>query len=320
MRLSEFEIIKRYFTRPTPGAVLGPGDDAAILRARRGHDLVVTTDMLVAGRHFRPDADPSRLGHKALAVNLSDLAAMGAVPRWATMALALPRSDPRWLGAFADGFLRLARRHGVDLVGGDLTRGPLNIAVQLMGEVPAGTALRRDGARPGDDLWISGELGDAALALAGGRVALARADRARLRVRLDAPTPRLALGAALRGLARSAIDVSDGLVADVGHICERSGVGATVHFDRIPVSAIVRRFRGRAVGRAAILAGGDDYELAFTAPRVARAALERLSRRLRLRLTRIGSITRRSAPDYPVTVIGSDGQPLKLEKTGFAHF
>jgi thiamine-monophosphate kinase len=238
------------------------------------------------------------------------------------MALALPRADASWLAAFARGFLRLARRHRVDLVGGDLTRGPLNIAVQLMGEVPAGAALRRDGAVPGDDLWVSGTLGDAALALAaaGGRIALPRAERARLQRRLDMPTPRLALGAALRGVASGAIDISDGLVADVGHICERSGVGATAHFDRIPVSATVRRFRDRAAGRTAILAGGDDYELAFTAPRTARAAIERLSSRLSLRLTRIGAIVAPRRGASPVTVLGPDGRPLKLEKTGFAHF
>jgi thiamine-monophosphate kinase len=322
MVLTEFEIIRRYFTRPAPGAVLGVGDDAALARVRRGHELVVTTDMLVAGRHFRADADPGRLGHKALAVNLSDIAAMGATPRWVTMALALPRADARWLAAFAGGFLRLARRHGVDLVGGDLTRGPLNIAVQVMGEVRAGMALRRDGARAGDDLWVSGTLGDAALALAaaGGRLALSRAERARLERRLHAPAPRLALGNALRGVARSAIDVSDGLVADLGHICRRSRVGAVVHFDRVPVSPIARRFLERSATRAAVLAGGDDYELAFTAPVRRRAAIERIARRLRIRLTRIGAIVAPRRGASPVTVLDPVGAPLTLAKTGFAHF
>src|SRR5688572_27925130 len=182
MPLSEFEIIRRYFTHVARGAVLGVGDDAAILRPRRGVELVVTADMLVAGRHFHKGADPQRLGHKALAVNLSDIAAMGAVPRWATLSIALPDANERWLAAFARGFMRLARRHGVDLVGGDTTRGPLNISVQVIGEAPAGRALRRDGARQGDDVWVSGTLGDAALALAaiGGRIALARAERTRL--------------------------------------------------------------------------------------------------------------------------------------------
>jgi thiamine-monophosphate kinase len=322
MPLSEFEIIRRYFTHPARGAVLGVGDDAAIVRARRGAELVVTADMLVAGRHFHKDAEPGRLGHKALAVNLSDIAAMGAVPRWATLSIALPEANERWLAAFARGFMRLARRHGVALVGGDTTRGPLNISVQVIGEAPAGRALRRDGARHGDDVWVSGTLGDAALALAaiGGRIALARAERARLERRLHLPSPRLALGAALRGCASSAIDVSDGLVADLGHISRRSRVGAAVQLDRIPVSAALRRRRDRPVARAAMLAGGDDYELAFTAAPRRRAAIARIARRLRIRLTRIGSITspRRGAP--PVTVIGSDGRPLALAKTGYAHF
>jgi thiamine-monophosphate kinase len=321
MPLSEFEIIKRYFTHAARGAVLGVGDDAAILRARRGAELVVTADMLVAGRHFHRGADPQRLGHKALAVNLSDIAAMGAVPRWATLSIALPEANERWLAAFARGFMRLARRHGVDLVGGDTTRGPLNISVQVIGEAPAGRALRRDGARHGDDVWVSGTLGDAALALTaiGGRIALTRPERARLERRLHFPSPRLALGAALRACASSAIDVSDGLVADLGHICRRSRVGAVVQLDRIPVSAALRRRRDRPVARAAMLAGGDDYELAFTAAPRKRATIARIAHRLRIPLTRIGSITspRRG---QPVSVIGPDGRPLPLAKTGYKHF
>jgi thiamine-monophosphate kinase len=228
MPLSEFELIHRYFTHPARGAVLGVGDDAALVRVGRGMELAISADMLVSGRHFVPDADPERLGHKALAVNLSDMAAMGAQPRWATLALALPRADARWLAAFARGFMRLARHHRVDLIGGDTTRGPLAICVQIMGEVPAGRALRRDGARIGDDVWVSGVLGDAALALAAARgdLRFAPRERALLEAKLDTPVPRVTLGAALRGVARSAIDVSDGLVADLGHICERSGVAA----------------------------------------------------------------------------------------------
>ena len=320
MRLSEFEIIRRFFTHPARGAVLGVGDDAAILRARRGAELVVAADMLVAGRHFRRGADPGRLGHKALAVNLSDIAAMGATPRWATLSLALPRADRRWLSAFARGFMRLARRHGVDLVGGDTTRGPLNISVQVMGEVPAGQALRRDRARAGEDVWVSGALGDAALALAAGRLRLAPRERRALAAKLDMPAPRLALGIALRGVARSAIDVSDGLLADLGHICERSRVGAVVHFERIPVSPTLGRYRDRAVARAAVLAGGDDYELVFTAPHGQRDAIARISRRLRVRLTRIGSISRRRRQHPAVTVLDAGGRPLALAETGYKHF
>lgn len=322
MPLSEFEIIRRFFTRRAPRAVLGVGDDAAIVRARRGRELVLTADMLVAGRHFRADADPERLGHKALAVNLSDIAAMGATPRWATLSIALPRADTRWLAAFSRGLVRLARRHKVDLVGGDTTRGPLAICVQVVGDVPAGEALRRDGARVGDDVWVSGTLGDAALALAAvkGQVTIGRRERARAERRLDAPAPRVALGERLRGIARSAIDVSDGLLADLGHICERSGAAAVVEFARVPCSPALRGLLGRPAARVALLAGGDDYELCFTAARMERAAVVQVARRLRTRVTRIGTIIPRRRGAGLVTVLGKNGRPMAFERTGFDHF
>jgi thiamine-monophosphate kinase len=320
MPLSEFELIHRYFTHPARGAVLGVGDDAALVRAGSGMDLAISADMLVSGRHFVPDADPDRLGHKVLAVNLSDMAAMGATPRWATLALALPRADGRWLAAFARGFMRLARKHRVDLVGGDTTRGPLTICVQIMGEVPSGKALRRDGARAGDDVWVSGTLGDAALALAAGRGELefARRERALLDARLNAPTPRVALGTELRGVARSAIDVSDGLVADLGHICERSGVAADVWLDRVPCSRALEKILPRPVALAALLAGGDDYELCFTAGRGRRRAILELAQKSGVRLTRIGQIVGRRNP--PVVVHDANGRPVRLRRQGFEHF
>lgn len=319
MALSEFEVIRRFFTHRAPGAVLGVGDDAAIVRARRGRELVVSADMLVSGRHFFPHADPRPLGHKSLAVNLSDMAAMGATPRWATLSVALPRVDARWLRAFMAGFIGLARRHRVDLVGGDTTRGPLTICVQIIGEVPSGKALRRDGARPGDDVWVSGTLGDAALTLAAakGRVRLPARDRRRIAAKLDAPTPRVALGIALRAVARSAIDVSDGLVADLGHICERSRVAARVDLERLPASPPVGLLRGRPAGRAALLAGGDDYELCFTASRLRREAITRIGRRLRTKVTRIGAVVRGRPA---VTVVDSAGRVLNLDRMGFDHF
>ena len=322
MALSEFELIRRFFTHPTRNAVLGVGDDAALVRARRGSDLALTTDMLVAGRHFRHDADPEQLGHKALAVNLSDIAAMGASPRWAMLALALPRADARWLAAFSRGFMRLARRHGVDLVGGDTTRGPLNVCVQVMGEVPRGRALRRDGARAGEDIWVSGTLGDAALALAAGRgrILVTPRERRALMLRLDAPAPRIGLGIALRGIASGAIDISDGLIADLGHICERSQVSAVVQFDRLPASVIMARNLGRPAARAALLAGGDDYELVFTAGRARRETIARLARRLRLKLTRIGRITRRRGGAPLVTVLDAAGRPIAVKRGGYEHF
>ena len=320
MALSEFGLIRRFFTYRVRHTVLAVGDDAAIVRARRGMELVITTDMLVAGRHFAHDADPRKLGHKSLAVNLSDLAAMGARPRWATLAVSLPRADARWLAGFSRGFMDLARRHDVDLVGGDTTRGPLNICVEVIGEVPRGRALRRDGARTGDDVWVSGVLGDAALALAARRVGLSPRERSALRSKLDAPAPRIGLGVALRGIARSAIDVSDGLVADLGHICERSRVAAEVEFARIPASAAMTRRLDRPAARAALLAGGDDYELVFTAARAQRAAIGRLARRLRLKLTRIGRITQQRAGVPPVAVRDAAGRPVPMKRGGYEHF
>ena len=320
--LSEFELIRRYFTHRTRRTVLGVGDDAALVNVRRGCELVVSADMLVAGRHFRRDADPRLLGHKALAVNLSDLAAMGATPRWATLALALPAADSRWLAGFSRGFMALARRFGVDLIGGDTTRGPLNICVQIMGEVPRGAALRRDGARPGDDVWVSGVLGDAALALAARerRIQLEPAELARCAARLNRPQPRIALGLALRGVAHSAIDISDGLCADLGHILERSGVAAEIEFAALPASTVLRRYLDRRVARAALLAGGDDYELCFTAPRRARARVLRSGGRAGIALTAIGRIHARVRNAPRLVVRAADGAALRLERGGFDHF
>lgn len=318
---SEFELIRLFFTHATPGATLGVGDDAALVRARPGMEVAISTDMLVAGRHFLVDTDPVLLGHKALAVNLSDMAAMGATPRWVTLSLALPRADTVWLARFARGFMRLARKHAVDLVGGDTTRGPLNICVQIMGEVPEGQALRRDGARACDDVWVSGMLGDAALGVAAlkGRIRLdARARKSVLR-KLNAPTARVALGVALRGIANSAIDVSDGLVADLGHICERSHLAAQIELERLPVSSMMRRFDDGAAKRSALLAGGDDYELCFTAPPERAPAVERASRAARVRVTRIGRMLPRHRTRPLVTVLDR-GRLLRIARSGYDHF
>jgi len=318
----EFSLIERYFTHRTRHTLLGVGDDAALLRVRRGHVLAVSADMLVEGRHFFKGADPEALGHKTLAVNLSDLAAMGAAPRWATLALALPKVDERWLAAFTRGFMRLARVHGVDLVGGDTTRGPLNLCVQIMGEVPVGKALRRDGARAGDDVWTSGTLGDAALAVAARnrKLSLAPRERRVCSQRLDRPVPRVALGLALRGVAHSAIDVSDGLLADLGHICERSRVAAVLEFDALPRSAVWRAHAAHPLAQRALLAGGDDYELCFTAPASRRAAVLRAAARARTPVTRIGRVVRAPAGAVGVAVIDADGLPLRVAQRGFDHF
>ena len=322
MASSEFDLIRRYFTHRAPHAVLGVGDDAALVRVRRGCDLVISADMLVAGRHFLRDTDPRLLGHKALAVNLSDMAAMGATPRWATLALALPSVDAQWLAAFSRGFMALARRFGVDLIGGDTTRGPLNICVQILGEAPHGAALRRDGARVGDDIWVSGTLGDAALGLAGlkRRILLKPAELARCVAKLQRPQPRVALGLALRGLAHSAIDISDGLLADLGHILERSEVAAEVELAALPASPVLGRYLDRVIACHAMLAGGDDYELCFTAARRAREEIARSARRSRLALTRIGNIPAHARRAPRLIVRAPDGAALRVVRGGYDHF
>lgn len=314
----EFRLIEKYFTRPASRATLGVGDDCALLPVAAGCELAVSTDTLVSGVHFFADADPRKLGHKALAVNLSDLAAMGATPRFITLALTLPRVDEPWLAAFAGGFFALADAESVELVGGDTTRGPLSMTLTVMGEVEAGRALRRDGAGAGDDIWVSGELGGAALALAHMRGELALESRAFSEVapRLHTPQPRLALGRALLGVATAAIDISDGLLADLGHICERSRLHADIGWAGVPVAGPLRHLdEGRRMGHA--LAGGDDYELCFTAPPGAHRQLEALAATHRLPLTRIGTMTAGS-PD--VTITGAGGEKLSVPITGYDHF
>jgi thiamine-monophosphate kinase len=321
--LSEFEIIRRFFTHRAPGATLGVGDDAALVRVRAGMELAVSVDMLVEGRHFLQGADPALLGHKALAVNLSDMAAMGARPRWATLALALPSANARWLDAFARGFMGLARKFGVDLIGGDTTRGPLTICVQIMGEVPRGRALRRDGAKPGDDIWVSGRIGSAALALAviKGRVRVPRQERRSLEQRLHAPAPRVQLGIALRGIARSAIDVSDGLLADLGHICERSHVSAVIEWEALPTTPIVRsQAQQSEIAVRAILAGGDDYELCFTAPKSRRSDVLAAAERAGTEVMLIGQVVRETRRTPSIQVLDSIGRPLRIRWQGYDHF
>ncbi|MBM3395136.1 MAG: thiamine-phosphate kinase [Betaproteobacteria bacterium] len=313
----EFDLIRRYFTRPAPSADLGVGDDCALMRVSEGYQLAVSTDMLVCDRHFFADVAPEALGHKTLAVNLSDMAAMGARPRWFTLALALPRVDESWLEAFARGLFALADAHGVDLVGGDTTGGPLNLCVQIMGEVPRGQALTRAGANPRDDIWVSGCLGDSALALAAlrGDLVLDAESLLRCRERLERPVPRVTLGLALRGVASAAIDVSDGLLADLGHILERSAVGATVRVEQVPCSRDVLALNGTWRARCA-LAGGDDYELCFTAPPGQRAVVEQIARSQGLLLSRIGEIEAQPA----LRLLDARGQTLRMEHHGFDHF
>ncbi|MEW5968079.1 MAG: thiamine-phosphate kinase [Pseudomonadota bacterium] len=314
----EFDLIARHFTRATPGAVLGVGDDCALLAPTPGMQLAVSSDMLLEGRHFSPQDGPAGLGHKCLAVNLSDLAAMGATPRWATLSIALPAADDGWLAAFARGFFRIADQYGIELVGGDTTRGPLTLSITVIGEVPPGQALRRDGARPGDEVWVSGTLGSAALALAyrQGRLFMEQVDAARVLPALYLPTPRIELGVALRGVATSAIDISDGLLGDLGHILERSKVGAELDFAALPTHPVTQTYLHEAVARDCVLAGGDDYELCFTAPPERCDAVRAAATSAGVAVTRIGCIT----ADPGLAVLGPDGALLTIEHTGYDHF
>lgn len=307
----EFALIDRYFKRPTRHTVLAGGDDAALVQVAPGHELAVSTDMLVAGTHFYADTDPEDLGWKTLTVNVSDMAAMGAQPRWAVLAMSLPQVEEPWLAAFARGFYACAEAYGVDLIGGDTTRGPLNFCVTIFGEVPVGQALRRSGGQPGDDVWVSGAPGRAGLGLAilQGKVEFGEPRRSECLKALTRPQPRVALGLALRGLATAALDVSDGLLADLGHILEESQCAAELHFDNLPPPGIQRDM---------CLAGGDDYELAFTAPAARRAEVEALSQQLGLRLLRIGSLVAGTAGT--LQVFGPQGERIDAPRRGFDHF
>ena len=321
--MNEFELIGRHFTRAPrdPAVRVGVGDDAAVVRPAAGNELVISVDMLVEGQHFFADVDPSALGHKTLAVNLSDLAAMGATPRWALLAGALPDNDERWIGAFAAGLFALAGRFDVELIGGDTTRGPRTFCVTIIGELPQGTAITRSGAQPGDDVYVSGTLGDAALGLAAlqHRTEIVPEALSALRARLDTPEPRVALGQRLRGVASAALDVSDGLVGDLGHILAASKVGAAIELAAIPVSPeLARRLASgeRDLALYCALAGGDDYELCFTAPPATRDAIAAIARATALPLARIGTITRATG----LVVRDERAIPLPALPRAFDHF
>jgi len=318
----EFALIDKYFARPTPSAILGPGDDCALVQPSPGKQLAVTTDMLVAGTHFLPDTDSKNLGWKALAVNLSDLAAMGAQPRWVTLAGALPSVDETWIAAFASGFFNCAREYGVDVIGGDTTKGPLNVCITAIGEVEPGQALRRDGAKVGDQIWVSGRPGLAALGLAylQGKVKLPEPWPRLCVGALEKPRPRLALGLALTGIASAAIDVSDGLLADLGHIAERSACAAAVKLVQLPHLPKGESYDAdlRRIALECQLAGGDDYELCFTAPGSQSLAIAQIAAQLELPLWNIGEMVAGQAGE--VTVFDPDGKPVEFNHKGYEHF
>jgi thiamine-monophosphate kinase len=318
--LSEFDLIKKYFQRARPGrAALGIGDDCALLAPSPGTQIAISSDMLVEGRHFFPNADPRMLGHKCLAVNLSDLAAMGATPSAFTLALSLPGADPAWLEAFSRGLFELADAFGCELIGGDTTKGPLNICITIFGELAPGHALRRDAARPGDDIWISGTLGDARLALAAYRneYALDAAGLQAASLRMHMPAPRVALGRALAAdrLAHAAIDISDGLVGDLGHILAASKAGATLNLDALPAGPVLA-LQPEALRRSFCAAGGDDYELCFSAPAARRDAILAAAADAATPVTLVGRID--AAPG--LRLVDGAGSPLALQLTGFDHF
>lgn len=314
---SEFNIIRDFFTHPTRHTDLSVGDDAALLRVRNGHQLAISTDMLVAGTHFFADALPYDIGWKTLAVNVSDMAAMGAQPKWATLAIALPENNASWLGEFARGFFACADTFGVDLIGGDTTRGPLNISVTIFGEIPQGLALRRDGAKASDDVWVSSYIGTAAAGLAHllGKI---RLENDALEASLDAlhrPVPRVDLGLKLREIASSCIDISDGLAADLGHVLENSKLGADIFYADISKHPALESSLGEAF-EAMVLSGGDDYELCFTAPQDKRDAIKHIAQDLNLKLTRIGNTRAESG----LTIYDANYQPMVLKIAGYDHF
>ena len=315
--MSEFDLIRDHFCRvgsERADVAMGVGDDCALLRVAAGAELAVSIDTLVSGIHFLADCGPGALGHKCLAVGLSDLAAMGAEPAWATLALTVQRSDEAWLTEFSKGFAHLAEAHGVALVGGDTTRGPLTISVQVHGLVPQGKAVRRGGARSGDLVCVSGTLGDAGLALR--RLTASEPLSGYLRGRLEQPTPRVALGSALRGIASAMIDVSDGLAADLAHIMAASGVGAEIRLADLPLSPEVSASLESDADWALPLASGDDYELCFCIPERHRDQIPELQERLDTRLTIVGRIT----SDSGLRCRLEDGSAWQLDASGYDHF
>ena len=333
-RLGEFDLIQHFFKMQSermlaknPGSVqLGIGDDCALLKIEPTEEIAITSDMLVSGRHFFPDANPEWLGWKALAVNLSDLAAMGAKPLGFTLALALPEPNSFWLEAFSKGLFAIANHYACPLIGGDTTAGPLNICITAFGGIPKSSAIRRSGALAGDDIWVSGTVGDARLALAALRheIELSKEDLASIEARMHQPTPRLNLGIALRGLANSALDISDGLLGDLGHILKQSNKDAEIFLDRIPKSSTLLK-QSETIRNQYAASGGDDYELCFTVPSSKRDVIAKISADLNLPLTQIGSIKsmQHSAPE--IHIIDRDGKALNSQSAGlllksFDHF
>jgi thiamine-monophosphate kinase len=319
MNTGEFELIDRYFRSAEPvadGVVLGIGDDAAVLELPAGRQLVAAVDTLVEGRHFIAGSDPRSIGHRALAVNLSDIAAMGATPAWATLALTLPAADAHWLAGFSAGLFQIAREHGVALVGGDTTRGPLTISVQLLGHVPRGTALGRGGAQTGDLIVVTGTLGDAGAGLEILKSAAPLTQGAMELVRRhEYPTPRLAFGLAARGVASAAMDLSDGLTGDLPKLARASSLAAEIEVERLPLSPALQNAVPLARARELGLGAGDDYELLLAVPQNRHAELAAAAARLNLRLTQIGRLQTGSGVTWSL-----NGEQFSPALEGYDHF
>ena len=318
--MGEFDLIERFFKRPPLRADVGIGDDCAVWSPRSGHQLAFSADMLVEGRHFLSTVEPARLGHKALAVNLSDLAACGATPQAFLLSLSLPRADESWLSGFSQGLFQLADAHGCELIGGDTTQGPLNIAITVMGELPQGQSILRSGAQAGDDLYVSGHLGDARLALEAfrGAISLPQAVFDAARLRMEMPSPRVALGIALRGIAHAMADISDGLLGDLGHILKASHVGAEIDLAVTPALMQTTQLWSCPpdLTQTCVLSGGDDYELVFCAPPSASASVYAAAHASGTRVTRIGRIT--ATPT--LILLDSQGQAVHSQFRSFDHF
>jgi len=330
--LGEFDLIRRFFKtgaqalQSNSSIALGIGDDCALLRLTAGQEIAITTDMLVEGRHFLPGANPELLGRKALAVNLSDLAAMGAKPLGFTLALALPKADAAWLEGFSKGLFSMANEHSCSLIGGDTTAGPLNICITAFGSIPTEKAIQRKGAKVGDDIWVSGELGDARLTLAAlqHEVLVSELDLKQIEHRMHQPTPRVELGTQLRGIASAALDISDGLLGDLKHILEKSQVDAHIFLDLLPKSITLQK-QSEAIQNQFAACGGDDYEICFTAPSDQRNVIEKLSNTLRLPLTRIGQTTAMKNTEASIVLFSADGKQMgdsdtKILMQSFDHF
>ncbi len=315
---AEFNLIKQHFTHATKHTDLGVGDDAALVHVSAGHQLVVSTDMSLVDVHFFQDAEPYNIGWKSLAVNVSDMAAMGANPKWITLSIALPTINNTWLLEFSRGLMACASAFNIDLIGGDTTRGPLNISIQIMGEVPIGKALRRDGAKDGDDIWVSGHLGNAALGLQLLQKKLPNVNEETRSVCLKAintPQPRIALGLALSNIATSCIDISDGLMADLGHVLKASNVGGTIQLESIPCLPDIRAQLEEPDTQRLLLAGGEDYELCFTAPSQQRENIMDVAMELRLQLMRVGRINQTDSLTATL-----HNKVLNIKHLGYDHF